>query len=618
MKKVLFIIIVMAMSIMTYAQMEVLNENFDGGALPAGWSTDATDAAYANDVGSCGAATFSFDCDATSPYWSYGSAGFSGFQATMDDDNANPNGSLYIISPVMDLSGGGDLFSFDWEHEAFAGGGNLIVEVFNGASWDQVFFADDDSNGHEDIDISNYFNADFQVRFVYDDEGGWQWGAKIDNVVISAFQAGPPTVNCKLDCPGDKVVYLDPGDCCWSAQYNARTEGDCTNHFDTILTAPPVTNGFTGDFDVSAFPEWNPDLGNFAADFAANSAAGGFTLNGPGSVNTAVQYGISGVYSAIDMTNLPNEITLYGRDRFTAGCTVEGAGALWNYTMVNFVAPYDGIFTFDWEYHNHDLAPFWDPFGYMWNGVWSGTYIMDPVGALDQTGTFTRHMNAGQSITFYVQSDDYPCSTDVIMSNMSFEGDAITDGIVLADGPAIGDPICDGETQTVKLQLLEHGKVIDSCQFDLTVHQYQNPTTTLACNDEVQISVDENCVGMVLPDMILEGGPYGCYDNYTVQIFSSMPVNVAGAVGDISNPAPLGTWVVGVYDETGNNCWSTITVLDKIPPTIECACPVGGDFPAGSVAPGSIAGTFSEIDKTAALHSECWDFGTGDQVPDHG
>ena len=75
---------------------------------------------------------------------------------------------------------------------------------------------------------------------------------------------------------------------------------------------------------------------------------------------------------------------------------------------------------------------------------------------------------------------------------------------------------------------------------------------------------------------------------------------------------------MGIFDETGNNCWSEITVLDKIPPTIECVCPEGGEFPAGAVVPETISGAFTDHDLTASLHMDCWDFGTGDQVPDLG
>ncbi|HEB61752.1 MAG TPA: hypothetical protein ENI82_01240, partial [Bacteroidetes bacterium] len=396
---------------------------------------------------------------------------------------------------------------------------------------------------------------------------------------------GAGNFNCTLDCPGDMVVYLDPGDCCWAAQYNARTEGDCATNYDTILVQPVPQNGFVNTFDPTNYPEWDPSTTAFGT-----VAQGPFLLNGPGSVVTGAAAGYT-TWSAFDMTNLPTELKFYGRTRYDSPgqcANTGGDGALYNYTMINFIAPYTGSITFNWDYHTDNAnGPYYDRFGYMTNGNWNPyNAIIDIFGNNDQSGTFTRHMNEGQSITLFIWGlYDGDCSANVNLSNLVYSADPYTDGIVLVDGPAIGDPICDGETQTVKLHLLEGGQAIDSCLFDITVHEYQNPTTTLACNDHVQISVDDNCVGMVLPDMILEGGPYGCYDDYTVQIFSSMPDNVTGAIGDIPNPAPLGNWVVGIYDETGNNCWSTITVLDKIPPTIECACPVGGEFPAGSVAP---------------------------------
>ncbi|HEB62653.1 MAG TPA: hypothetical protein ENI82_05830, partial [Bacteroidetes bacterium] len=485
--------------------------------------------------------------------------------------------------------------SYGWYHTEVFVNGNYV-----GGGCDDVVMA---------IDFSQYAPIT-SLEFVSVDDDNFSDGVQMDVDADIEFSigggGGGAAAACNLDCPGDMVVYLDPGDCCWPAQYDARTEGDCNTHYDTILQGtPPPLLGFQAPFDPSGFDEYDPNTQAFPPNFDEE-----WTINGPAST-----YGPS----MFDLSNLPSSIFMECYDDNSA-CSGNGDQAYWNYTMVNFIATEEGDLSFDWNYHTEDVdGAYWDDFGYMFNGVWGLNDIYDPFGADDQTGTFTLHMNAGDNLALYVRTlDFFSCGADVTLSNLVFGAAAVTDGIVLADGPYIGDPICDGETQTVKLYLLESSAIIDSCQFDITVHEYQNPTTTLACNDNVQISVDDQCVGMVTPDMILEGGPYGCYDDYTVQIFSSMPDNVTGAIGDIPNPAPLGNWVVGIYDETGNNCWSTITVLDKIPPTIECACPVGGEFPAGSVAPGSITGTFSEIDKTAALYSQCWDFGTGDQVPDHG
>ncbi|HJW28159.1 MAG TPA: HYR domain-containing protein, partial [Saprospiraceae bacterium] len=50
-----------------------------------------------------------------------------------------------------------------------------------------------------------------------------------------------------------------------------------------------------------------------------------------------------------------------------------------------------------------------------------------------------------------------------------------------------------------------------SCCFNVVVHEFPNPSFELACNDNVQVSLDQECSAIVTADMILEGGSYGCY-----------------------------------------------------------------------------------------------------------
>jgi subtilisin-like proprotein convertase family protein len=108
-----------------------------------------------------------------------------------------------------------------------------------------------------------------------------------------------------------------------------------------------------------------------------------------------------------------------------------------------------------------------------------------------------------------------------------------------------------------------------TCCFDVVINEYPTPTTTLACNDNVQVSVNENCEAFIGTDMILEGGPYGCYDDYLVAVegygsdFGGVTID-GDAIGE--------TLQVTVTDPTtGNSCWGTISVEDKIPPTIQCS-----------------------------------------------
>ncbi|HJW29056.1 MAG TPA: proprotein convertase P-domain-containing protein, partial [Saprospiraceae bacterium] len=113
-----------------------------------------------------------------------------------------------------------------------------------------------------------------------------------------------------------------------------------------------------------------------------------------------------------------------------------------------------------------------------------------------------------------------------------------------------------------------NNQVVQSCCFNVTVNEFPFPTSTLACNDNVQVSVDDNCEAFVTTDMILEGSNYHCYDDYLVTI-EGYGSGYGGV--QIDNGAVGQTLYVTVYDpDTGNSCWGTISVEDKIPPVIEC------------------------------------------------
>ena len=70
--------------------------------------------------------------------------------------------------------------------------------------------------------------------------------------------------------------------------------------------------------------------------------------------------------------------------------------------------------------------------------------------------------------------------------------------------------------------------------------------------------------------MILEGGPYGCYDSYIVELGESMtgPFNLGNTVtcADIGK-----TLAAQVTDpRTNNRCWGWVKIEDKYPPVLEC------------------------------------------------
>ena len=127
-------------------------------------------------------------------------------------------------------------------------------------------------------------------------------------------------------------------------------------------------------------------------------------------------------------------------------------------------------------------------------------------------------------------------------------------------------------TTTNCFQAMDVNGNVGTCCFDVTVNEFPNPITELACNDQVQVSVNEDCEAIITADMILEGGPYKCYDEYIVEIDLTAPYGDGPWVPAILNSSHVGnTYVVRVTDpETGNSCWGEVTIEDKLPPTIEC------------------------------------------------
>mgnify|MGYP000350543667 FL=1 len=107
--------------------------------------------------------------------------------------------------------------------------------------------------------------------------------------------------------------------------------------------------------------------------------------------------------------------------------------------------------------------------------------------------------------------------------------------------------------------------------FFLTFYSQITHGQALACNDNVQVSLNGNCEADITPGMILEGEDETLLDNYVVTI--------EGVNGTLVTE--IGVYNVTVTDITnGNSCWGTITVEDKLAPIVEdCQCPEGDPTP---------------------------------------
>ncbi len=178
------------------------------------------------------------------------------------------------------------------------------------------------------------------------------------------------------------------------------------------------------------------------------------------------------------------------------------------------------------------------------------------------------------------------CPTDITINLGPGECTAIVDYIVTAEaicggtptltqtdnsGLTSGDFFPIGTTQ--QCWTASNNSSSATCCFNIIVVEYDIPVV-LACNDTVNVSVDNNCEAHIFVDMILEGDQYGCYNDFIISI-DTIGSDTGWIVFD-AEPYIGGCYTVTITDiETGNSCWGVACIEDKIPPQIICACPVG-------------------------------------------
>ena len=150
-------------------------EDFEGNTIPTGWTTLLQSGTYD---------------------WTFGSGDmptggdFPTNAAIFNDDAAGngPANKASLLSPVYDLTGSTTTsISFDYALQEYAGDGTFTVEVYNGSAWQQILFVDVDTSPTNtgNLDMNAYVNSSFQVRFTYDDEDSWAWGAGVDNFILN-------------------------------------------------------------------------------------------------------------------------------------------------------------------------------------------------------------------------------------------------------------------------------------------------------------------------------------------------------------------------------------------------------------------------------------------------
>ncbi len=205
------------------------------------------------------------------------------------------------------------------------------------------------------------------------------------------------------------------------------------------------------------------------------------------------------------------------------------------------------------------------------------TYVVEVVTPGSIFSGFVMGINsAGQTAPSYLRSNFCNISTITDLATIASSNEAIvmnlngiqeSFSIMQTSGLPAGSEFPIGSTTNTFVVTDASGNTTES-SFSITVNEFANPISTLACNNLVNISLDVNCEALITPDMVLEGGPYGCYDNYTVTIKDLLDNEFGNMVtGDM-----IGLELIAeVADQEGNYCWGDIVIEDKLAPMLECS-----------------------------------------------
>ena len=159
------------------AQAQIQSEDFEANTMPAGWTSEIS-----------GAGDWTFGSNIP-PF--AGNPTFASNAAIFNDDElggeAEPS-IASLLSPPIDVTSYATLnLSFDYYMNEISEEGLLNVEVYDGTAWQQLLNVTTDVINMTNVsfDVTAYKNAAFQVKFTFDDEGGWSWGTAIDNFLLS-------------------------------------------------------------------------------------------------------------------------------------------------------------------------------------------------------------------------------------------------------------------------------------------------------------------------------------------------------------------------------------------------------------------------------------------------
>ena len=246
------------------AQTDLIDEDFSGTTLPAGWSNT-------NNGGTAGQIwEFTPTSNGTIT-----AGNFSGNYAVLDSDayGTGNNQDATLATPTFSTGIYETItLEFDYQYREYDGVESCVVEVYDGTTWTEVFrleIGDENyvslssGSNFESIDITTEAGGSSaaQVRFTYIGEYDWWWA--IDNVIVTGTE--PSTTNSYLgpggvgntDGTSDLRFWYDANNESYSNGASVNSVTDKSGYTNSLTASgteqPTYTLSTTGANSMSSF-----------------------------------------------------------------------------------------------------------------------------------------------------------------------------------------------------------------------------------------------------------------------------------------------------------------------------------------------------------------------------
>ncbi|MEZ4909843.1 MAG: HYR domain-containing protein [Saprospiraceae bacterium] len=172
-----------------------------------------------------------------------------------------------------------------------------------------------------------------------------------------------------------------------------------------------------------------------------------------------------------------------------------------------------------------------------------------------------------------VQLQGTQCETNVTYPILTAMDNCSIDSVQY--NPPVGHLFPIGTTE-VQVVVFDPSGNSDTCTFDVIVLPYIPTSNSMACKQEINLSLDATCTAYITAGMVLSGTNFGCYDDYCITLMYP-DGTILGTNMDSTHKVDI-THVgkkitVKICEDcssTANCCWTTVNVEEKLIPQIDC------------------------------------------------